>query len=66
MRRAGFIRKLRENFLSDKLIKLETSKPPADIEEVVPVLAVLALGIGFLVIVLVAEIVTRHKRHVQK
>jgi hypothetical protein len=63
MRRAGIIRKLREKFLSDKLIKLETPKPPADIDEVVPILAILALGTGLSVIVLVAEIATRLKRH---
>jgi hypothetical protein len=66
MRRAGIIRKLRKNFLSDKLIKLKTSKPPADIDEVVPILAILALGIGLSVTALVVEVASRLKRQAQQ
>jgi hypothetical protein len=66
MRRAGIIRKLRENFLSDKPIKLEISKPPADIDEVIPILAILTLGIGSSVIVLIVEIATTLERHMQQ
>jgi hypothetical protein len=66
MRQVGILRKLRNNFLSDKLIKLETSKPTADIDEVVPILAILTLGIGLSVIVLAIEIATKLKRHVNQ
>jgi hypothetical protein len=63
MRRTGIIRKLRENFLSDKLIKVEASMPPADIDEVEPILAILAFGIGLAIIVLLIEKAINCKRH---
>jgi hypothetical protein len=61
LRRAGILQKLREDFLSAKLIKVENTKTPADIDEVEPILAILVLGIALACIVLLAEIVINRK-----